>query len=149
MIRAASKNHAAVTVIVDPDDYAAVLADMRENTGATTLELRRRLAQKAYARTAAYDAAISTWFAGQLGESTPPIAAFGGRLAQQMRYGENPHQWAAFYRSGEKRPGVATARQVQGKELSLTDLGLVLGLGSALGGPDVLGQFEDLVDKFL
>ena len=122
MIRAASKNHAAVTVIVDPDDYAAVLADMRENAGATTHELRRRLAQKAYARTADYDAAISTWFAKQLGEDTPPIAAFGGRLAQQLRYGENPHQWAAFYRGGEQRPGVATARQIQGKELSYNNL---------------------------
>jgi len=122
MIRAAAKNHAAVTVIVDPADYGRVLAEMKENGGATTLELRRRLAQKAYARTAAYDAAISQWMAKELGEHTPPIIAFAGQLAQQLRYGENPHQWAAFYLGGAPRPGVATARQVQGKELSYNNL---------------------------
>jgi phosphoribosylaminoimidazolecarboxamide formyltransferase / IMP cyclohydrolase len=122
MIRAAAKNHAGVTVVVDPQDYAKVLAELAEHGGATTLELRKTLAAKAYARTAAYDAAISGWLAGELGERAPTWRAFGGRLAQELRYGENPHQWAAFYRSGEARPGVATAVQHQGKELSYNNL---------------------------
>jgi phosphoribosylaminoimidazolecarboxamide formyltransferase/IMP cyclohydrolase len=120
MIRAAAKNHAGVTVIVDP--YGRVLDDMRRNRGATTLEFRKFLAAKAYARTAAYDAAISGWFAETLGETAPAWRAFGGRLAQELRYGENPHQRAAFYRSSERRPGVATAVQHQGKALSYNNL---------------------------
>jgi phosphoribosylaminoimidazolecarboxamide formyltransferase/IMP cyclohydrolase len=122
MIRAAAKNHDGVTVVVDPADYAAVLAEMKAHDGATTLELRKQLAARAFARTAAYDAAIAAWFAGQLGESTPNSMAIAGRLAEALRYGENPHQWAAFYRTGDKRFGVATARQVQGKELSYNNL---------------------------
>jgi phosphoribosylaminoimidazolecarboxamide formyltransferase/IMP cyclohydrolase len=122
MIRAAAKNHAGVTVVVDPEDYARVLAELAQHGGATTLELRKALAAKAYARTAAYDAAISTWFAGALGEHAPAWRTVGGRLAQELRYGENPHQWAAFYRSGEPRPGVATALQHQGKALSYNNL---------------------------
>jgi phosphoribosylaminoimidazolecarboxamide formyltransferase/IMP cyclohydrolase len=123
MIRAAAKNHAAVTVVVDPEDYARVLDAMARNAGATTLALRKALAAKAYARTAAYDAAISAWLAATLGETAPAWRAFGGRLAQKLRYGENPHQQAAFYRSGGPRPGVATAVQHQGKELSYNNLG--------------------------
>jgi phosphoribosylaminoimidazolecarboxamide formyltransferase/IMP cyclohydrolase len=123
MIRAAAKNHAAVTVVVDPEDYARVLDAMRRNGGATTLDLRKALAAKAYARTAAYDAAIAAWFAETLGETAPAWRTFGGRLAQTLRYGENPHQAAAFYLSGERRPGVATAVQHQGKELSYNNLG--------------------------
>jgi phosphoribosylaminoimidazolecarboxamide formyltransferase/IMP cyclohydrolase len=122
MIRAAAKNHAAVTVVVDPEDYGRVLADIGGNGGATTLELRKTLAAKAYARTAAYDAAIGGWLSETLGETAPAWRAFGGRLAQELRYGENPHQRAAFYRSGERRPGVATAMQHQGKELSYNNL---------------------------
>jgi phosphoribosylaminoimidazolecarboxamide formyltransferase / IMP cyclohydrolase len=122
MIRAAAKNHAGVAVVIDPEDYARVLAEIGQNGGATTLRLRKALAAKAYARTAAYDAAISGWFAGQLGERAPAWRAFGGRLAQELRYGENPHQHAAFYLSGERRPGVATATQHQGKELSYNNL---------------------------
>jgi phosphoribosylaminoimidazolecarboxamide formyltransferase/IMP cyclohydrolase len=122
MIRAAAKNHAAVTVVVDPEDYARVLDAMGRNAGATTLDLRKALAAKAYARTAAYDAAISGWFAGTLGETAPAWRTFGGRLAQTLRYGENPHQGAAFYLSGERRQGVATAVQHQGKELSYNNL---------------------------
>ena len=122
MIRAAAKNHAAVTVVVDPEDYAQVLEAMRRNGGATTLALRRTLAAKAYARTAAYDAAISDWFAAALGETAPAWRAFGGRLARKLRYGENPHQQAAFYLSGGPRPGVATAVQHQGRELSYNNL---------------------------
>jgi phosphoribosylaminoimidazolecarboxamide formyltransferase/IMP cyclohydrolase len=122
MIRAAAKNHAAVTVVVDPDDYGRVLEAMRAHGGATTLDLRKALAAKAYARTAAYDAAIGGWFAEQVGETAPAWRAFGGRLAQRLRYGENPHQHAAFYISGGRRPGVATAVQHQGKELSYNNL---------------------------
>ncbi len=123
MIRAAAKNHASVTVVVEPDDYGRVLADMEQHAGATSLRLRKELAAKAYARTAAYDAAISSWFAETLGNGAPRRRAFAGQLAQELRYGENPHQKAAFYRSGERRPGVATATQHQGRELSYNNLG--------------------------
>jgi phosphoribosylaminoimidazolecarboxamide formyltransferase/IMP cyclohydrolase len=122
MIRAAAKNHAAVTVVVEPADYARVLADMAAHGGATSLDLRKALAAKAYARTAAYDAAIGGWFATELGEPAPAWRAVGGKLAQALRYGENPHQRAAFYLTGERRPGVATAVQHQGKELSYNNL---------------------------
>jgi phosphoribosylaminoimidazolecarboxamide formyltransferase / IMP cyclohydrolase len=118
MIRAASKNHAAVTVVVEADDYGRVLDEMNANAGATTFALRKALAAKAFARTAAYDAAIANWFAGSIDEKTPAWRTFGGRLAQTLRYGENPHQWAAFYTSPDQRPGVATLTQHQGKELS-------------------------------
>ena len=118
MIRAAAKNHGDVAVVVEPADYAAVLAEMKTHGGATTLGLRRRLAAKAYARTAAYDAAIGNWFAERLGDPAPSFRAFGGRLVEALRYGENPHQTAAFYATPEQRFGVATARQVQGKHLS-------------------------------
>jgi phosphoribosylaminoimidazolecarboxamide formyltransferase/IMP cyclohydrolase len=88
----------------------------------TTLELRQKLAAKAYARTAAYDAAISNWFADTLHDSAPDYRAFGGKLIQSLRYGENPHQSAAFYRAPGERFGVATARQMQGKELSYNNI---------------------------
>ncbi len=126
MTRAAAKNHDWVTVIVDPQDYVRVLNEMGENDGATTLGTRRSLAQIAYARTAAYDAAVSNWLAGELekaGETAPPRRrALAGSLRQKLRYGENPHQKAAFYSTGEKRPGVATAQQRQGKELSYNNI---------------------------
>ncbi|MPZ57184.1 MAG: bifunctional phosphoribosylaminoimidazolecarboxamide formyltransferase/IMP cyclohydrolase [Rhizobiales bacterium] len=122
MIRAAAKNHADVAVVVEPEDYAALLAELAANSGATALDFRKRLAAKAYARTASYDAAISNWFAGKIGETAPAFRAFGGRLVESLRYGENPHQTAAFYRSPEQRFGVATARQVQGKQLSYNNL---------------------------
>jgi phosphoribosylaminoimidazolecarboxamide formyltransferase/IMP cyclohydrolase len=120
MIRAASKNHGDVAVVVDVADYARVLDALAE--GGTTLSLRKALAQKAYARTAAYDAAISNWLADAISEPTPAWRALGGSLAQPLRYGENPHQTAAFYRTPERRPGVASARQVQGKELSYNNI---------------------------
>jgi phosphoribosylaminoimidazolecarboxamide formyltransferase/IMP cyclohydrolase len=116
MIRAAAKNHAFVTVVVDPADYAPVLAEIAG--GGVSAETRRRLAAKAFARTAAYDAAISAWFSGVIGGGTGDYVAFGGRLAEEMRYGENPHQWGRFYVGGPARPGVATARQIQGRQLS-------------------------------
>jgi phosphoribosylaminoimidazolecarboxamide formyltransferase/IMP cyclohydrolase len=122
MIRAAAKNHDDVAVVVEAQDYQAVLDELAANKGATTLTLRRRLAAKAYARTAAYDAAISNWFAGELNTTAPDFRAFGGRLIQALRYGENPHQHAAFYRTPDQRPGVATTRQLQGKELSYNNI---------------------------
>src|SRR5690606_20406623 len=102
--------------------YPRLISEMQSHGGATTIALRRSLAAKAYARTAAYDAAISNWFARELGDTAPAWRTFGGHLAQQLRYGENPHQWAAFYRTPEQRPGVATAVQHQGKELSYNNL---------------------------
>jgi phosphoribosylaminoimidazolecarboxamide formyltransferase/IMP cyclohydrolase len=122
MIRAASKNHDDVTVVVEPSDYQSVLDELATNNGATTLTLRRRLAAKAYARTAAYDAAISNWFAEQLKTEAPDFRAVGGKLIEALRYGENPHQTAAFYRTPELRPGVASARQLQGKQLSYNNI---------------------------
>jgi phosphoribosylaminoimidazolecarboxamide formyltransferase/IMP cyclohydrolase len=122
MIRAAAKNHNDVAVVVEAADYARVLADLEATGGATTLALRKALAQKAYARTAAYDAAISNWLAGRIGETAPAFRAVGGTLAEAMRYGENPHQAAAFYKTGDNRPGVATARQLQGKQLSFNNV---------------------------
>lgn len=119
LIRAAAKNHDSVVVLTSPaqyDDLVAALAG-----GGTTLEQRRRLAAAAYARTAAYDAAISAWFAQQTGEMFPASLALAGARQQMLRYGENPHQSAAFYRTGN-RPGVATARQLQGKELSYNNI---------------------------
>jgi phosphoribosylaminoimidazolecarboxamide formyltransferase/IMP cyclohydrolase len=121
MIRSAAKNHAYVTVIVDPNDYAQVLESIRQ-TGGVPYEMRQKLAAKAYARTAAYDSVISTWFAQQLDYKDMPWRSFAGSLKQVMRYGENPHQWAAFYATGEQRPGVATFTQLQGKELSYNNL---------------------------
>jgi len=121
MIRAAAKNHEFVTVVVDAADYGAVMDEMKANKGATTLEFRKKLAAAAYARTAVYDAAISGWFARVLNEPFPKRATFAGELKQTLRYGENPHQQAAFYVSGEARPGVATAAQLQGKELSFNN----------------------------
>jgi phosphoribosylaminoimidazolecarboxamide formyltransferase / IMP cyclohydrolase len=122
LIRGAAKNHESVTVVVDPEDYGRVLTEMKGNGGATTLPLRKELAAKALARTAAYDAAIAAWLAEQLGERTPKTRALAGTLAEALRYGENPHQWAAFYRGGERRFGVATATQIQGKALSYNNL---------------------------
>jgi phosphoribosylaminoimidazolecarboxamide formyltransferase/IMP cyclohydrolase len=122
MIRGAVKNHAHVTVIVDGADYAHVLGEMDAHAGATSPEFRRRCAAKAFARTAAYDAAISNWLAGVTGEAAPAYRAVGGRLVQALRYGENPHQQAAFYATGEARPGVTSARQVQGKDLSYNNI---------------------------
>jgi phosphoribosylaminoimidazolecarboxamide formyltransferase/IMP cyclohydrolase len=116
LIRAAAKNHDFVTVLTDPDQYDEVLAALAE-AGGTSLVLRRRLAGEAYARTAAYDAAIGDWFAVQRSENFPKRLTVAGTLRQTLRYGENPHQAAAFYASGT-RPGVASAVQVQGKELS-------------------------------
>ena len=122
MIRAAAKNHGYVAVVVDPSDYSELAASLDANDGATGLDLRRRLAAKAFARTGAYDAAISNWFAGSLDQPLPVWRSFAGRLVETLRYGENPHQIAGLYVTGDKRPGVATARQAQGKQLSYNNI---------------------------
>ena len=121
MIRSAAKNHAYVAVCTAPEDVAEVLAALADG-GATPLSLRRTLAARAFARTAAYDGAIAAWFASQQGETWPARKAIGGQLKQTMRYGENPHQAAALYVFPSPRPGVATARQIQGKELSYNNI---------------------------
>ena len=119
MIRAAAKNHAHVAVVTDTEDYDDVLAAVSE--GGTTLLQRRRLAGIAYARTAQYDQMIGTWFAKRA-DQAPRRTGLSGRLAQTLRYGENPHQWAAAYTDGSARPGVLSAEQVQGKALSYNNL---------------------------
>ena len=123
LIRAAAKNHAFVVVATDPGDYPEILAALEAGDGCTTAALRERLAGAAYARTAAYDAAIAQWLAHHFDQPFPRHTAFGGTLAQAMRYGENPHQEAALYRTGADRPGVATARQIQGKPLGYNNVG--------------------------
>jgi phosphoribosylaminoimidazolecarboxamide formyltransferase / IMP cyclohydrolase len=122
MIRAAAKNHADVAVVTEPEDYPRILNAMAAHGGATPLRLRQALAAKAFGRCAAYDAAIANWFAQRIEEPAPAWRALGGRLGETLRYGENPHQSAAFYRTPEQRWGVASARQVQGKQLSYNNL---------------------------
>ena len=121
MIRSAAKNHGYVAVCTEPSDMAEVLAELAEG-GATGLALRRRLAARAYGRTATYDSSIASWFAHELGQFAPERFSIGGQLAQTMRYGENPHQAAAFYRFPNPAVGVATATQLQGKELSYNNI---------------------------
>ncbi|MDX1485148.1 MAG: bifunctional phosphoribosylaminoimidazolecarboxamide formyltransferase/IMP cyclohydrolase [Alphaproteobacteria bacterium] len=141
LIRAAAKNHAFVTVVTGATDYESLRAEMEANDGATTLGFRSALAARAYARTAAYDAAIAGWFASQLGESFPARYALSGTLKQTMRYGENPHQDAALYLDpSHPRPGAALATQIQGKELSfnnLNDTDAAFELVSELGEPAI------------
>ncbi|WIY52809.1 bifunctional phosphoribosylaminoimidazolecarboxamide formyltransferase/IMP cyclohydrolase [Devosia sp. YIM 151766] len=120
MVRSAAKNHAYVTIVVDPADYPAILEAIR--SGGIPFALRQKLAAKAYARTAAYDSFISAWFAREIGFDDATYRSFAGTLSEVMRYGENPHQWAAFYKNGDMRPGVATAIQVQGKTLSYNNI---------------------------
>ncbi len=120
LIRAAAKNHEFVTVLTDPTQYDSVIEEITTQSG-TTLPTRRMLAAAAYARTAAYDAAIATWFTEQQNTPFPDRLILSGTRRQTLRYGENPHQQAAFYTTSN-RPGIATARQVQGKELSYNNL---------------------------
>jgi phosphoribosylaminoimidazolecarboxamide formyltransferase / IMP cyclohydrolase len=122
MLRAGAKNHRYVTVVTDVEDYGALLAEMDTHDGATSYAFRQKLALTTYARTGAYDASVSTWFANALNETSPRRRVIAGTLAQNLRYGENPHQAAAFYWDGTARPGVATARQLQGKELSYNNI---------------------------
>ena len=122
LLRAGAKNHRFVAVASEPAHLGLIRSDM-ETDGATSPALRRRLAAEAYARTAAYDAAIAGWFAAGEGESFPPRLTLAASRSALLRYGENPHQAAAFYTTGPSdRPGIATARQVQGKELSYNNL---------------------------
>ena len=120
MIRSAAKNHAYVAIVTDPADYPALLAELDETGGALRLDTRRRLAAKAFAATAAYDAAIAGWFAGvDQGATFPDALSVPLRRAAALRYGENPHQQAALYvPDGPAARGIAQASQVQGKELS-------------------------------
>ncbi|MBF0859818.1 bifunctional phosphoribosylaminoimidazolecarboxamide formyltransferase/IMP cyclohydrolase [Gluconobacter sp. LMG 31484] len=120
MIRAAAKNFDHVAILTDPQQYAAVIASLEQ--GGTGLAERRNYAACAYAHTAAYDSMISRWFAKQAGEILPPVLTLSGTRDDLLRYGENPHQKAAFYRDGSQRPGVATARQLQGKALSYNNI---------------------------
>jgi phosphoribosylaminoimidazolecarboxamide formyltransferase/IMP cyclohydrolase len=120
LLRAGAKNHNAVTVLTEPGQYQSVLDEIA-TLGGTTLATRRALAGAAYARTAAYDAAIASWFAAQRGDLLPDRLTVSGKLRQTLRYGENPHQRAGFYVGGS-RPGIGTARQLQGKELSYNNL---------------------------
>jgi len=120
MLRAAAKNADFVAVCTDGGDVDAALAEIGE--GGVTLALRRKLAAKTYARTAAYDAAISEWYWRELGEEAGQWRAFGGHLQQTLRYGENPHQKAVVYAGPEPRAGVLTAKQMQGKELSYNNI---------------------------
>jgi len=122
LIRAAAKNHGYVAVATEPADYGAILSALKANGGTTTLTLRKSLAAKAFARTSAYDAAIATWFAAELGDAAPARRIFAGTLKQALRYGENPHQSAALYLTDPAEPSVARARQIQGKELSYNNI---------------------------
>jgi phosphoribosylaminoimidazolecarboxamide formyltransferase/IMP cyclohydrolase len=122
MIRAGAKNHGFVTVVVDVEDYAGLLAELDAGSGATSYGFRQRLAQIAYARTAAYDAAVSTWMADAIGASAPRRRVVAGTLVQTLRYGENPHQDASFYSDGRTHPCAAGARQHQGKALSYNNI---------------------------
>lgn len=163
MLRAAAKNGDFVSVCTDRGDLDRVLSEMTAQDGQVSRSTSRALAAKTYARTAAYDAAISQWYAAQLGEAAPDWIAFGGGLQEKLRYGENPHQGAAFYANGEARPGVATARQVQGKALSYNNLNdtdaayeLIGELGSARpavaiikhANPCGVAQADDLVSAY-
>jgi len=126
MVRAASKNHESVTVVVDPADYAHVLADLDANAGATSIDTRTSLAAKAFAHTAKYDTMVSSYLLAREvkgGESFPETLPLVYEKLQDLRYGENPHQSAAFYRElGAAGSCVATARMLQGKELSFNNI---------------------------
>jgi phosphoribosylaminoimidazolecarboxamide formyltransferase/IMP cyclohydrolase len=122
MLRAAAKNHAYVSVVVDPSDYQSVLDEMKAGEGGVSLGFRQRLAAKAYSRTAAYDSGIASWFAREVSGVSSTYRSLAGTLDSELRYGENPHQMAGFYKTGEDRPGVATARQLQGKVLSYNNI---------------------------
>jgi phosphoribosylaminoimidazolecarboxamide formyltransferase/IMP cyclohydrolase len=122
MIRAAAKNHDGVAVVVEPGDYAHILEELAQHGGATTIATRRTLAAKAFARTASYDAAIASWFQSRLGDTLPERIVIAGQRSMTLRYGENPHQSAALYRSNDGRTGLLDAHQVQGKELSYNNI---------------------------
>ena len=139
MVRSAAKNHAHVAIVTDPADYAALLAELDANGGATSLDLRKRLAAKAFALTAAYDSTISQWFAfADQGERFPRRWTRASKLKMPLRYGENPHQQAALYVPvGPHARGIAQAEQVQGKELSYNNL------NDANAALELVAEFRD------
>ena len=137
MIRAAAKNHESVAVVTDPSQYRAVLDALHEQSGQTGETFRKTLAAKAFARTAAYDATIAAWFAEQEGDVLPERLTLTAERQMVTRYGENPHQEAAFYKTGNPRPGVATALQIQGKELSYNNI------ADADAAFELIAEFEE------
>jgi phosphoribosylaminoimidazolecarboxamide formyltransferase/IMP cyclohydrolase len=139
MVRSAAKNHAHVAIVTDPDDYDALLSELDANGGSTTLELRKKLAAKAYALTAAYDSVISQWFAfADQGHRWPETWVLANKLKMPLRYGENPHQQAALYLPvGPTTRGIAQAEQVQGKELSYNNL------NDANAALELVSEFRD------
>ena len=139
MVRSAAKNHAHVAIVTDPADYAALLEELDRNNGSTSLALRKKLAAKAYALTAAYDSTISQWFAfADQGERFPQTWTRASTLKMPLRYGENPHQKAALYLPiGPSARGVAQAEQVQGKELSYNNL------NDANAALELVAEFRD------
>lgn len=140
MVRSSAKNHAFVGIVTEPEDYAAVIAEMDANGGATTLALRKRLAATAFAHTASYDGAIARWFAiADQGKTFPDTLPLTAKLASELRYGENPHQKAALYIPAVPGPrGVAGAEQVQGKELSYNNI------NDADAALELVAEFRDL-----
>ncbi|MDZ4306877.1 bifunctional phosphoribosylaminoimidazolecarboxamide formyltransferase/IMP cyclohydrolase [Allopontixanthobacter sp.] len=120
MVRSAAKNHAYVTIVTDPSDYPALLDELAQSGGATSIRFRKALAAKAFAATAAYDSMISQWFAfADQGQKFPPMVSMTRKLVGTLRYGENPHQDAALYLpAGPHTQGLPQAEQIQGKELS-------------------------------
>lgn len=136
MVRSAAKNHAFTTIITDSADYENLKLEIETGQGATSLEFRKKMAAKAFARTASYDAAISTWFAWQVGEKFPTTLNISAKLNQDLRYGENPHQGAAFYRFSDSY-GIASAQQIQGKELSYNNI------NDADAALQLVSEFED------
>lgn len=121
MVRSAAKNHKFTTIVTDPADYPALIEELKNNNGRATIEFRRKMAAKAFALTGSYDAAISSWFAGQEKVLFPEKFNLSGSLKQTLRYGENPHQMAAFY-SVNNAFGISSAKQLQGKELSYNNI---------------------------
>ena len=138
MIRSAAKNHISVSVIVEPQDYSRLFAEMSSNNGGTSSTFRKEFAAKAYQHTGAYDASISCWFSNVQKTPYPERLNFSGVLKQKLRYGENPHQSAAFYTNNEVRPGIATAVQLQGKELSFNNF------NDTDAAYELVAEFEDI-----
>jgi len=136
MVRSAAKNHAFTTIITDPSDYDNLRREIESGEGKTSLEFRKQMAAKAFARTASYDAAISNWFAGQVGEEFPSTLNISAKLRQNLRYGENPHQAAAFYSFSDSY-GIGASTQVQGKELSYNNI------NDADAALQLVSEFED------
>ena len=138
MVRSAAKNHAFVAIVTDPGDYARLIEQLDAH-GGTDLDFRRKLAAKAFALTAAYDAMISSWFAfGDQGERFPDTLALTAIRAKVLRYGENPHQHAALYLpAGPRKCGIADGEQVQGKALSYNNI------NDADAALDLIAEFRD------